>query len=871
MKRHLVFPLAILAAFTMSSSMLAQTFTLYVNPTTGNDSWKGTISAPSGGNGPLRTPAGVQNAISNHGPCNGPIIVNFEAGTYYLTSTWTMPASQTCATSSITYQSWSGNAQGTYPVISGGVNVGGSGWQHATNANGTIFWKTLPSQFNSTNLPFTPEALYYNNVRRFRTRFGASNATYSGGVPNLTNLAPASFPGPTAPEPNGRIPSTSPNYDQFAYTSGDWPDTVATAANSNYNGWNPNNQTGSPCKNPGEPTYGGDIEVLVFELWTLSRERIACIDSSATPPVVYLLGSTAPNTNHGYMKGHRYIIENFVTRDTNGRPILYQGQFFIDRNTSPYTLYYEQITGEPAPGQSTVVVPYLATPNTTNCQTTSCGALLAATGIQNVTISGLTFVNDNYFPPTGGYPAIQSDASLGMAVSCMDCSNVTWTGNTFTQTIGHALELQTDGKEASADNFINSNYFFDLGGDAVMYGNIPHSTNTTYTMTGGQIESNLVQGYGRMYPGSSGIEHPQGAVTIIKYNDVNDGYQTGIGVCIPSTTTCDQAGASDITIDLNHVWNIGKGVTDDMGAIYVATILAPTISVSNNRLHDINDAQLNDTDGYGGNGLYLDQNTGDVEVRNNLVYRANFHAGQNTNGPLLSSNSNTWQNNVLAYSRVAMFYDGTPSPLTQPLPATYLVNTLTNNVFLFDGNGTWASSTPPEQSNKATSFSLQAACTVLASNNTAQTWNHNVYYNTAASSWGTTSGAFYTIKPSATSCGGASNENPLTFATWQSPQGQDGSSSLIPNTTTHMFVQPYCTLSTVAACEKTSGQDNYSIATGYSFPTGTFSFANFSATLSAGRQSQTFPSCPISTPYACTVPDTFPTLTFSPTNSPAVY
>jgi hypothetical protein len=160
---------------------------------------------------------------------------------------------------------------------------------------------------------------------------------------------------------------------------------------------------------------------------------------------------------------------------------------------------------------------------------------------------------------------------------------------------------------------------------------------------------------------------------------------------------------------------------------------------------------------------------------------------------------------------------------------------------------------------------------VLASNNTAQTWNHNVYYNTATSSWGTTSGAFYTIKPSATSCGGASNENPLTFATWQSPQGQDGSSSLIPNTTTHMFVQPYCTLSTVAACEKTSGQDNYSIATGYSFPTGTFSFANFSATLSAGRQSQTFPSCPISTPYACTVPDTFPTLTFSPTNSPAVY
>ena len=91
------FQTAILAAAVLTLAGLSSAqLTLYVNPTTGNDSWAGTISSPSGGNGPLKTPAGVQAAIVNHGPCNGPIVVNFEAGAYYLTSAWTIPAADTC-------------------------------------------------------------------------------------------------------------------------------------------------------------------------------------------------------------------------------------------------------------------------------------------------------------------------------------------------------------------------------------------------------------------------------------------------------------------------------------------------------------------------------------------------------------------------------------------------------------------------------------------------------------------------------------------------------------------------------------------------------------------------------------------------------
>src|SRR5262249_45124548 len=144
----------------------------------------------------------------------------------------------------------------------------------------------------------------------------------------------------------------------------------------------------------------------------------------------------------------------------------------------------------------------------------------------------------------------------------------------------------------------------------------------------GTISQNLVQGYGRMYAGAAGIEHQMGQSTSIENNDVTDGYNKGIGICVPAmnlncgtNVPVHNVAANNIVGSFNHVWNIGKGVTDDMGGYYIATYDATGNVIHDNRLHDIVDAQTQDADGYGGNGIYVDNVTSNIDVYNNLVYR----------------------------------------------------------------------------------------------------------------------------------------------------------------------------------------------------------------------------------------------------------
>jgi ankyrin repeat protein len=109
--------------------------------------------------------------------------------------------------------------------------------------------------------------------------------------------------------------------------------------------------------------------------------------------------------------------------------------------------------------------------------------------------------------------------------------------------------------------------------------------------------------------------------------------------------------------------------------------------IKNNWLHDVNDAQVLDTDGYGGNGIYVDSTTGNIDVENNLVYRVTSHAYQNTLGPYSTSDPNYVNNNIFSYARVGMIYEGASSTGTP----NALTTTISNNIFYFDGNGTRSS------------------------------------------------------------------------------------------------------------------------------------------------------------------------------------
>ena len=175
------------------------------------------------------------------------------------------------------------------------------------------------------------------------------------------------------------------------------------------------------CSQPtGNPALAGDIELVNFEQYSVSKLRISCVDTAHH--IVYLTGDTATEvdhpTSHGFIPNHRYLMENVEDQLT------LPGQWFLDRSASPWTLTYLANPGE-NPNTDTVIVPQLT-------------QLLVATNLAYVMFQGLTFEHDNYIMPATGYDG-SSDIIAG--VSFQNAQHITFDSVTVSQTSGVGLEF----------------------------------------------------------------------------------------------------------------------------------------------------------------------------------------------------------------------------------------------------------------------------------------------------------------------------------------------------------------------------------------------------------------------------------------------
>ena len=623
--------------------------TFYVAPN-GNDAWSGRLAAPNAANndGPFATFDHARAAVQSLNKTRlSQINVQFRAGTYFLSATemFTTADSGT-ANLEIVYQNYPGET----PVFSGGIRV--LNW---TNTGGNTWKTTLPASTRYF------ENLFYNGVRRLRPRLGGYLGVY------YRNAGPIylNAPGPPAkpPDPNCSVYFSGSGwecYDRFLYNPTDpiadtWKNLAPSAGN----------HCGQPA---GNPALAGDIELVNFEQYSVSKLRISCVDT--TNGIVYLTGITATEadhpTSHGFIPGHRYLIEN--VQDALAQP----GQWFLDRSATSWTITYLANPGE-SPNTDTVIVPQLT-------------QILVASSLQYVTFEGLTFEHDNYTMPAAGYGG---DAEIIAGVSFQNSEHITFDSSTVAHTSGTGLEfiscidhfspnwcVSFNTAGAAANNVIQNSALYDLAGGAIRIGTSGNPTDTNANVPQfNTVQNTVVEGYGRVYPSSKGISQGQGHDNLYTHNDVYDGYKGAIKVCYCANSDSNPPFTNNNVISFNHVYNLFQGIMNDSGSIYfgVGTPSPPSSGVGNrmlnNKVHDVTDASIMDSDGYGGDGLYADDFSGLVDMENNLVYRVSGHA-ISFSGPRAGPNQQgAVKNNILAYARLSLLNASTPTPSPACRPA----------------------------------------------------------------------------------------------------------------------------------------------------------------------------------------------------------
>ena len=724
-----------------SSSPAAVTFYVAQN---GNDSWSGLLPAPNSGNtdGPFatldRARAAIQ-PISKAGTAQ--VNVQLRAGTYFLAATEMLTAADSgSATTPVVYQSYPGES----PVISGGMRV--QGW---TNTGGNTWKATLPVSTQYF------ENLFYNGVRRLRPRLGVTTGNLIGAY--FRNVGPIYLTGTNAPPPPASAPNANCSvyftgsgwecYDRFHYNPSDpivstWKNLAPPAGNS----------CGQPA---GNPAIVGDIELVDFEQYSVSKLRLSCVDT--TNHIVYLTGDTATEADHpsahGFIPGHRYLIEN--VQDDLTQP----GQWFLDRSVTPWVLTYLANPGE-NPNTDAVIVPQLT-------------QVLVASNLQYVTFQGLAFEHDNTTIPAAGYGG---DTEIISALSFQNSQHIMFDSSTVAETSGTGLEfvscidktspnwcVTSNPTGVAAYNVIENSAFYDLGSSGIRIGasGTPADTNANVVQFN-TVQNTVVEGYGRIFTSSKGISQGQGHDNLYTHNDVYDGYKGAIKVCYCANSDVNPPFTNNNVISFNHVYNLFQGIMNDSGSIYfgVGTPSPPSSGTGNkmlnNKVHDVSDASVMDPDGYGGDGLYADDFSGQVDMENNLIYRVSGN-GISFSGPRAGPNqSSTVKNNIVAFARQSLLnaYDPYSFNTQPPQPMFF---TASNNLFYFDR-------TAPE------SFYVQGGCTYPGAipYTAYQQWTSNLYWRTDGA-FATDPQAFH-VQQSLDANGGCANMklwNYYTFAGWQ--------------------------------------------------------------------------------------------------------